>query len=95
MSQSGITVLCGLVLVAALFASYLKSKRQGNENSSSASPSVKETMKEVSSYFGIETDTESGIGKALDLAPWQMAQAMTSTGQRKPCEGRKGRKKRQ
>ena len=81
MDQALVTALCGAILAGAIFLSHLRRKKNGEQNEPSR-PTVKETMREVSEYFGIETQPRDSVSKALDLAPLQMASTLTKQNDR-------------
>lgn len=91
MDQALITALCGAILVGAIFLSYLRWKKNGDQGES-PKPTVKETMREVSEYFGINAQPRDSVSKALDLAPLQMASTLTK--QSKPSHIEKSKKRR-
>ena len=91
MDQALITALCGAILIGAIFLSYLRWKKNG-EQSEPSKPTVKETVREVSEYFGIDAQPRDSVSKALDLAPLQMASALTKQG--KPSHIEKSKKRR-
>ena len=91
MDQALVTALCGAILAGAIFLSHLRRKKNGEQNEPSR-PTVKETMREVSEYFGIETQSRDSVSKALDLAPLQMASTLTK--QNEPSRIKKSKKRR-
>ena len=91
MDQTVITLICGLVLAAAIAGSYVRYKKNGIQDEA-PTPTVKETMREVSEYFGVNTQSQSNLSNALDLAPMQMASAITN--QANSTQTKKSKKRR-
>lgn len=79
MDQAFITAVCGIALAGVIFLSYMRQKRNGEQDSPSK-PTIKETMHEISEYFGVNAQPSDSVSRAFDLAPLHMASSLTKQG---------------
>ena len=92
MDQTTVTILCGLFLIVVIAVSFVRCKQNGEDLGQTPRPTVKETMREVSEYFGIDAQPGDSVSNAFDLAPLKMASALNDPTKSSPKKSKKRRR---